>query len=948
MAVTNQIDEATTTTAAAMTQTTIDAGSPLYVHPSDSSGSSLVPLPFDGIGYRSWRKSVLRALSVKNKIGFITGDTEKPIVNSPLFRQWERCDDMVTSWILNSLSKDIADSVKYVNDSVELWKELQDRYDQTNGAKLYQIKKEINDLSQGVLDITGYYTKMKKLWEELNTLSVKAHCSCICTCRANESMHKVEQDKRLIQFLMGLNEVYTVVRGSILMMNPLPNMAQAFALLIQEEKQREFRPMNQLNIDSTTLNANLGGKNFKTNYSTGTGNQAANNRARPFCDYCKRQGNIGEGSAICRYFLPTAGPFTEEASGDLPFRERLEPRTSPHVFVGYPFGTKGYKVLSLATKKIHISRDVSFHESIFPFTLNSTTSDIPSVFPNTPFFESPPDHTDIHLSHNISNNVNNQENTNPLSSGTPPIASSPVSSVHESQIPVEQLQDVISSQQSLTGPLGFRKSNREHKLPSHLNDYVYKIPNLKCTTNFSLHAMFSHNNHIMSDALHPDSQHIVENICNDREPTSYEEAAIYPAWQNAVPQEFEALYANRTWDLVPLPEGKHAIGCRWVYTVKHRADGSVKRYKAKLVVKGYTQQTGVDYIETFSLMVKMTTVRSLIAITTKKKWQISQLDVNNAFLHRDLHEEASRQWYDKLTEVLYSRGYAHSMHDYSLFYRKQNSSIVFIAVYVDDVLLIGTDSEEIDQLKAFLHDKFRIKDLGQLHYFLGLEILYKLDGIIISQRKFVLDLLKDYVCLHCPSLTSPLDSTTKSKAKEGAPLSDPTFYRKLIGKLNFLTNTRLDIAYGVQHLTCPDSKRSVSEYIVFMGGSPISWKSKKQETISLSSAEAEYRALRKVVGELVWLSRLLEELTVSVNLPIPVHCDSLSALHIARNHVFHERTKHIEVDCHFVRIKLHERLISLHHIGTGQQLADVLTKALTGIKHYSVLSKLGVISSHPT
>ncbi|XP_019252791.1 PREDICTED: uncharacterized protein LOC109231594 [Nicotiana attenuata] len=264
MAVTDQTDEATTTTAAATTQTTIDAGSPLYIHPSDSPGSSLVPVPFDGIGYRSWRRSVLRALSVKNKLGFITGDTEKP---------------------------DIADSVEYVNDSVELWKELQDRYDQTNGAKLYQIQKEINDLSQGVLDITGYYTKMKKLWEELNTLSVKAHCSCICTCGAKENMHKAKQDRRLVQFLMRLNEVYTVVRGSILMMNPFPNMAQAFALLIQEEKQREFRPRNQLNIDSTALNANLGGKNFKTNYSTGTGNQAANNRAQPFCDYCKRQGH---------------------------------------------------------------------------------------------------------------------------------------------------------------------------------------------------------------------------------------------------------------------------------------------------------------------------------------------------------------------------------------------------------------------------------------------------------------------------------------------------------------------------------------------------------------------------------------------------------------------------------------------------------------------------------
>ncbi|XP_070014862.1 uncharacterized protein [Nicotiana sylvestris] len=139
MAVTDQTDEATTTTATTTMQTTIDVGSPLYIHPSDSPGSSLVPVPFDRIGYRFWRRSVLRALLVKNKLGFIIGDTEKPLVTSPLFRQWERCDDMVTSWILNSLSRDIADSVEYVNNSVELWKELQDRYDQTNGTKLYQI-----------------------------------------------------------------------------------------------------------------------------------------------------------------------------------------------------------------------------------------------------------------------------------------------------------------------------------------------------------------------------------------------------------------------------------------------------------------------------------------------------------------------------------------------------------------------------------------------------------------------------------------------------------------------------------------------------------------------------------------------------------------------------------------------------------------------------------------
>ncbi|XP_070045949.1 uncharacterized protein LOC142164094 [Nicotiana tabacum] len=163
---------------------------------------------------------------------------------------------MVTSWILNSLGKEIADSVEYVNDSFELWKKLKDRYDQTNGAKLYQIQKEINNLSQGALDITGYYIKMKELWEELSTLSAKTLCICQCTCGAKENMHKAEQDRRLIQFLMGLNEVYTVVRGSVLLMNTLPSLDQAFSLLIQEEKQREIKPNNQLIFESALLNVN--------------------------------------------------------------------------------------------------------------------------------------------------------------------------------------------------------------------------------------------------------------------------------------------------------------------------------------------------------------------------------------------------------------------------------------------------------------------------------------------------------------------------------------------------------------------------------------------------------------------------------------------------------------------------------------------------------------------
>ncbi|XP_049413174.1 uncharacterized protein LOC125876101 [Solanum stenotomum] len=277
--------------------TGIDTNSHLYIHPSDSPGVVLVPVPFNGTGFHSWRRSVLRSLSVKNKLIFINGECKRPPKIDPTYRQWVRCDDMVTSWILNSLGREVADSVEYVGDALELWTELENRYDQTNGAQLYQTQKEINDLSQGILDITTYYTRMKKLWEELNSLCITSQCNCVCICGAKTNLLKAEQDRRLIQFLMGLNEVYTIIRGSILMMNPLPSMAQAFALLVQEEKQREFKPNNQLFVEGSSLLAgsssssnSSGGRNFTTNYFSSNITSNAP-RGRPYCDYCRRPGH---------------------------------------------------------------------------------------------------------------------------------------------------------------------------------------------------------------------------------------------------------------------------------------------------------------------------------------------------------------------------------------------------------------------------------------------------------------------------------------------------------------------------------------------------------------------------------------------------------------------------------------------------------------------------------
>ncbi|XP_058783954.1 uncharacterized mitochondrial protein AtMg00810-like [Vicia villosa] len=358
-------------------------------------------------------------------------------------------------------------------------------------------------------------------------------------------------------------------------------------------------------------------------------------------------------------------------------------------------------------------------------------------------------------------------------------------------------------------------------------------------------------------------------------------------------------------------------------------------------------------------------------------------------------KQASRQWYSKLSSFLLSIGYSQSQADHSLYTKSTHAEFTALLVYVDDIVLAGTSLTEIQRVKQLLHHQFHIKDLGQLRFFLGFEIARSTTGIFLNQRKYTLELLDDSGFLASKPSTVPFDPNLKLSIHEGQPLEDPSSYRRLIGRLIYLTNSRPDISFTVQHLSqyvskpllphyqaatrilrypkahpakgilfsssselklsafadsdwarCPDTRRSVTGFCIILGTSLICWKSKKQNTVSRSSTEAEYRALASLTCELQWLQYLFHDLQVSFSRLASVFCVSKSAIYLAHNPTFHERSKHIELDCHVIRENIRSKLIHLLPISTTAQLADMFTKPLHFPAISSILGKLGLCSIH--
>uniref|UniRef100_A0A2N9HNV7 Integrase catalytic domain-containing protein n=1 Tax=Fagus sylvatica TaxID=28930 RepID=A0A2N9HNV7_FAGSY len=606
-------------------------------------------------------------------------------------------------------------------------------------------------------------------------------------------------------------------------------------------------------------------------------------------------------------------------------RTKLQPRSQLCCFLGYGLEEKGYRCYDPVAKRLRVSRHVVFWEHKMFYSLplfsagnsDSQADPLPNLFPEIP---SP-----------------SAESVNPISDESPPAdPSSDESPTADPTFDESPLTAPVTNPVNTTTPEP-RRSHRVSTLPSHLRDF-----------------------HCFS--------------------------------------AFATLYEPHTFP------GKSAIGCKWVYKIKTRSDGTVDRYKARLVAKGFTQEYGIDYEETFAPVARLSSVRTLIAVSASRHWPLFQMDVKNAFLNGELTEEvymqlppgfsqppgfspkvcrlrralyglkqAPRAWFAKFSSTISQHGFSASSYDSALFFRRSDHGITLLLLYVDDMIITGDDVQGIQDLKRFLGQHFEMKDLGPLSYFLGLEVSSSSDGYYLTQAKYTSDLISRAGITDSKIVDTPIEYNNRLNTHDGEPLPDATLYRQLVGSLVYLTVTRPDISYAVhivsQFMAAPRSLHYVAvlrilrylkgtlfhglhfssqSSLILQAYSDADWAGDPTDRRSTTGTEAEYRALADTTAELLWLRWLLQDLGIDCSTAVPIHCDNRSAIQIAHNDVFHEHTKHIEIDCHFVRHHLLQGTLQLRSVSSQDQLADIFTKPMPPGRFRDLISKLKLVSVHPT
>jgi hypothetical protein len=417
----------------------------------------------------------------------------------------------------------------------------------------------------------------------------------------------------------------------------------------------------------------------------------------------------------------------------------------------------------------------------------------------------------------------------------------------------------------------------------------------------------------------------------EEEHTYFEESIQRKEWEDAMTEEYQSIIKNDVWEIVPRPKSKDMVSSKWLFKIKHIVDGSIEKYKARFFTHGYSQKEGIDYEETFTPVTRYTLIKTIIALAAKMKWKLHQMDIKTTFLNGVIEEEvyieqpqgfevedkkshvyklkkslyglkqAPRAWCGRIDSFLTSLGFTKSKEDSNLYLKVMNDEPVILLLYVDDLFLTGEENL-ITECKKRLALEFEMKDLGLMHYFLGLEVWQSPERIFLNQGKYAVEILKRFNMLECKPMNTPMEAKLKLLVNTSSELIDATLYRQIIGSLMYLMNTKLDICfvmntlsqflveprhihlvaakhvmrylkgtldYGLNYDRDHDftlsgytnldwagsiaDRKSTSGCCFILGSAMILWQSRKQSSIVLSMAEAEYIAVCSTRCEAIWL-----------------------------------------------------------------------------------------------
>lgn len=665
-------------------------------------------------------------------------------------------------------------------------------------------------------------------------------------------------------------------------------------------------------------------------------------------------------------------------------RQKWDKKSVPMILVGYCEHSKGYRLMDPKTHKVIKSRDVVFIENC---------------------------------------NQNATEITVPVQESLPASERSESSCVTQKrELPASERSESICISQrqelpTLESTQGDNNDSSEYDTDTGELDETYLPPRSVAqdyNSNITLRSLRSRNKENEEENVNKGF------LCfsNFMDPQTVEEALSSPQaldWRRAMDKEYESLMNNKTWSLANLPPGKKALPYKWVFKTKTDHSGNIACYKARLVIKGYTQRKGTDYEETYSPVVRYTTIRYLFALAAKYGWEIDQMDAVSAFLQGEIDKEiymqqpeeykqgsevcmlhksiyglkqASRLWNIKLNSVLYDLGLQQSKTDSCVYYNKEKDT--FIAVWVDDLILFTGQSSTRNLIKEKLKQKLEMKDMGPISQCVGLNITREGDKIMLDQEKYIKEILARFRMSDSKPVKTPFEVGMKFDSNKEEAIDCP--YQQAIGSLLYVAQgTRPDISFavntmsrfnnnfsavhwaavkrilrylqGTKHLKLVYTKdanekitgycdadwasdvrdrKSCTGYIFMLQGGAISWRSHKQQTVALSTAEAEYMAMSSAAQEALYLRQLHGELSQQQINPLIIFSDNQSAIKLSLNDNYLPRSKHIDIRYHFLKDHVSDLVIKFCYVKGEEMIADSLTKGTTAEKHLYCVNRMGL------